>query len=883
MRRFAVLVFVVGLVTATWAPVAAQTEDTVRQKASAGAAQVTGSVSISSHLLDAMALAEGGAQFDAIDQQVPVVSFVGSQIEVELRFDSFTSGAVDAAKAAGLTVSSSYPNEGWLTGTIDPVDIRNLGTIDGLATVHPMYGWTTAAGSVDNQANVSMRANKARNWSGADGSGVEIGILSDSFDANGTGTTKGSNCKQRVSGTASQSSGDLPASVGVLADAGSGTDEGRGMAELIHDVAPGSALTFQTGSGGEAAFAQGIRALADCGADVIVDDLIYFAEPMFQDGPVAQAAQDVAADGIPYFSSAGNQGTFGVNDTFVDIDPGTMGAFGPDFHDFGGGDTFGRITLDDGEGIRLILQWADPFDGSLGPGASADFDLYLLSAASPDPANIVAFSETTQGCNAGPGIQGGDPLEVIFYQNTTGSAQDVFLVINRWCTNPGAGDHLRVATYGLTTSVTDLGFEGDIFRDMQQYGHAVAKDARSVGAVFYGEIDDPTVQPPNGRVDVEPFSSLGGKIPIYFNRTGNPLSGAPRTRFKPEIAAADGTNTSFFGNDIGFDPDSDPNFFGTSAAAPHAAAVAALLLDDQPGLTRAQVYKAMESTAIDIEKSGKDALSGYGLVDAFNTLATCNGLPATHIGTKGNDTINGTSGDDVIVTFAGDDFVDGKGGNDTICLGAGADVGEGGPGADTIFGGPGVDKLKGEAGKDTLDGGISADTLIGGGSADTLYGGAGKDILKGGPGNDILDGGTENDRLEGGDDNDTLRGGAGNDVLKGGDGKDTLNGAAGADTLMGENGNDKLIGGGGNDNIVGGDGADTAEGGGGKDDISGGSGKDILKGGAKADTINGGAGNDSLFGGSGNDTLVGGGGTDTVAGGSGTDTCVGENQTSCEL
>jgi hypothetical protein len=78
------------------------------------------------------------------------------------------------------------------------------------------------------------------------------------------------------------------------------------MMQLIHDVAPGAPLAFYTAFESQEDFAAGIRALAAAGSQVIVDDIIYFAEPMFEDGIIAQAVDDVHAGGVAYFSSAGN-------------------------------------------------------------------------------------------------------------------------------------------------------------------------------------------------------------------------------------------------------------------------------------------------------------------------------------------------------------------------------------------------------------------------------------------------------------------------------------------------------------------------------------------------------------------------------------------------
>jgi predicted extracellular nuclease len=134
---------------------------------------------------------------------------------------------------------------------------------------------------------------------------------------------------------------------------------------------------------------------------------------------------------------------------------------------------------------------------------------------------------------------------------------------------------------------------------------------------------------------------------------------------------------------------------------------------------------------------------------------TCNGLPATIIGTTGDDTLTGTNDDDVIVGLGGNDTINGGNGNDVIC---------------------------GGGGNDTLNGSNGHDTLLGGFGNDTLNGGNGNDALSGDAGDDILDGGSGNDSLDGGANNDTLAGDAGDDTLTGGTGADSFDGGAGSDT-----------------------------------------------------------------------------------------------------
>jgi len=194
-------------------------------------------------------------------------------------------------------------------------------------------------GSVTSQGDKAMRADIARQTLGLTGQGSKIGVISDSYDA----------LEGAAGGVAS---GDLPAGVHVLDDYlfPDGTDEGRAMAEIVHDVAPGANIAFNTAYFGQEGFAEGIINLAKAGCNIIVDDIIYFDEPMFQDGIIAQAVNKVTKDyNVAYFSAAGNkcpvnsyEAAFKNSGKLIS-DPfyGGLGIA----HDFGGGVTTQKITI----------------------------------------------------------------------------------------------------------------------------------------------------------------------------------------------------------------------------------------------------------------------------------------------------------------------------------------------------------------------------------------------------------------------------------------------------------------------------------------------------------------------------------------------------------
>jgi hypothetical protein len=493
-----------------------------------------------------------------------------SALEAEL----IALGARDTA-IAGRLVSARLPIAA----------IPSLEGVTSLQFARPAYR-RTHVGNVTSQGDHVMRADAARATFGVDGSGVMVGVLSDSF-----------NCRFFPTSAANDmASGDLPPTVTVLQDnCSSGTDEGRAMLQIVHDVAPGASLAFATAEGGQAALANNIRALRDAGATVIVDDVIYTNEPMFQDGVVAQAVDEVKASGVAYFSAAGNDARHAYEHDFVPgqfLAPGTFGPgfFGGTAHNFGG-TVMQRVAGPGGSGFTLVLQWDSPFFSVSGaPGTQNDVDVYLISSggqvvASGTTDNLVSkdpVESLSIGCGAPFGSQ----------------CVGFIVIVNNAGANPG---HFKYVVYssGGNPTLSPATSSGTI------YGHANANGAVAVGAAFY---KTPTT--------IEPFSSAG-TTPVFFDVAGDPIND-PR-HFKPEIVAPDGVDTTFFGSS---NPDltAFPNFFGTSAAAPHAAAVAALLLQAVPTLTPDDVRTTLETTAQNMGVAGFDTNTGFGLIHADSAL-----------------------------------------------------------------------------------------------------------------------------------------------------------------------------------------------------------------------------------------------------------------------
>ncbi|HEV8268525.1 MAG TPA: S8 family serine peptidase, partial [Thermoanaerobaculia bacterium] len=451
-------------------------------------------------------------------------------------------------------------------------------------------------GSKQSEGDKTHLADTARSTYGYDGSGIRIGVISDSVDGL----------------AASQASLNLGAVTVLAGQSGvPGTGEGTAMLDIVHDIAPGAQLFFSTANPTQAQFAANITALAgppnNC--NVIVDDVSYFAEPVFEDGPIAQAVQTFTDAGGLYFASAGNSGN---------VTSGTAGVWEGDFvdggasaaplpltgnvHQFQAMPAQNYTVVNTASTRPLYLFWSDKFAAS-----GNDYDLFVLNSAG---SAVTASSTTTQS-----GSQ--DPLESV---NAPAAASRI-VVLKK------TGAAVRYLHVQSNRGVLSIATNGQTAR------HSAAAGAFSVAATP-AVAPGPYPGPFTAANTIETFSSDGPRR-MFYDIAGNPVNCCTAvtggvTRQKPNITAADGVTTSV----AGFAP-----FYGTSAAAPHAAAIAGLIRS--AGRTAAQTRTDMTGTAIDIMTAGVDVNSGNGIVmakaafDSFAPAAVANVFVASESFTDG--------------------------------------------------------------------------------------------------------------------------------------------------------------------------------------------------------------------------------------------------------
>ncbi len=204
-----------------------------------------------------------------------------------------------------------------------------------------------------------------------------------------------------------------------------------------------------------------------------------------------------------------------------------------------------------------------------------------------------------------------DPYEQVNSNNTTNRR----VVIRQ---KTGAAN--RFLHLGINAGRLNWTTEGET------HGHAAASGGYGVASSPAFSSDNfppllntgpyPSTFTSTNRVEI---SSSDGPRRIFFQGNGaaitpgNFSSTGGQVLQQPVIAAADGVQITGVGG-------LPSPFFGTGAAASHAAAIAALLKSANPGFTQAQIKTALTATAVDIEIAGTDRDAGFGIVMPYPAL-----------------------------------------------------------------------------------------------------------------------------------------------------------------------------------------------------------------------------------------------------------------------
>ena len=458
--------------------------------------------------------------------------------------------------------------------------LGSLAELPGIRWLHtPTYA-VSQTGSLLTEGDVPLGSAAVRADLGFDGTGIRVGIISDG-----------------IGGLAdAQASGDAPVldtQKSFSIDGIAAGSEGTAIIEIVHDVAPGAILSFANAST-DLDMIEAVNFLSEFN-DIVIDDLGFF----FPDDQQSAVSRNTAAalnnPAWPirsYLTSVGNWALRHYQAPFV-AGPDGKTEFDLEFtgavHEFRaepgtvdvqglGPSTSNEIYMETGDEALAVLFWDDPWGG-----ATNDYDLFLLDETG------AVVDESILGQGTGFDL----PRERFFFKND-GPAGRFQVVVQNF------EDAAAAATLDLFVFETPKLPGEDLALNFNTAASSMLAQSDAGGGVLSIAAVSPTA-----LATVRDYSSRGP--------TNNGVN-------KPDLTALDGVSVTGSG---GF----DTTFFGTSAAAPHVAGIAALLLQASPALTAADGGNAdqersllrglLTGTAVDLAAPGLDAESGYGRIDAF--------------------------------------------------------------------------------------------------------------------------------------------------------------------------------------------------------------------------------------------------------------------------
>ncbi|KTS91750.1 hypothetical protein NS183_03050 [Microbacterium testaceum] len=569
----------------------------------------------------------GTAQLDAIGGLAEIVSV-----------QELTSSATAWVAPDALAELRALDGLRAVTPVVQPVAIPVVPpAVDDIPSAQQRGAAEKSCRAFPSTADAPLHTADARKDFGVDGTGVTIGILSDSYDAAPDAeTTPDEDVKAGLlPGPGNPCGYETPVTVlsDIEPDEGGG-DEGRAMAQLVHGIAPGARIVFYTGWRSSQDMAKGIVALADAGATVIVDDIGWSEEPLYQQGWISTAITQVQSRGVAYYTAAGNGSEIGAKGTEsagLQINGWRTPAYRPmdcpswvtppegmtsydclDFDPSAAQDATDTATFPEDGVPSIVAQWGDPLFGlttALVPQLYVDEK--LVSESYLDGITPTVYTTATDVVAAGD-------LDVVVLRDTsTGSTSTPALSMAFW--SPG----LSAIEYDRS--------QGDDVVGLTSVGHPADGSGIGVAAAFSLEPDVP-----------ERFTSAGDTTllfePVRFvdgTPVVSPAYPEPLRVMGPQIASVDGIRTSFFAQRVP-SLDDDWYFFGTSAAAPTAAAVHALALEYAPQESAADIARTAFATAGPLKNPTSSSVTdqqlfGAGLIDAHALLTALPARPVTDL------------------------------------------------------------------------------------------------------------------------------------------------------------------------------------------------------------------------------------------------------------
>jgi len=343
---------------------------------------------------------------------------------------------------------------------------------------------------------------------------------------------------------------------------------GTACAEIVHDIAPDADLYLGMVST-ELDIVQAIDWMQSEGVQVITMSLGFVESPNDGSGTQNDAIRQYVGSGQRLFmTSAGNERTSHWQGALTDAD----GDGWIEFNAAGDEQLAIAPSVPAGEQIRVSLMWSD------WSVVDQDLALYLYREKPDGELELLRRSDFGQS-----GLGGQLPVErTIWTANETSSL--VVAVEAQTVTRP----------IDIEMFVSDWNFVGYV-PDGSLSTPADVVEVMSVAALRYSSFS------------LESFSSAGPT-----NGPGGTIAGGSR---KPDIGGYDGVSTVSYGTRA---------YFGTSAASPHVAGAAAVVLSANPGWTGGQVRSFLEANAIDRAPGGVDNDTGWGRVSlGASPLSSC--------------------------------------------------------------------------------------------------------------------------------------------------------------------------------------------------------------------------------------------------------------------